>query len=335
MSRPAEARPPAGGEAVPGRGWGRGRARPLALTALLLSGGGLAALLWSQRASPPLKSSLARPFQLIGTPIQLVDRLASRLVPVGAVEEQQLGAVYHQRYAAQLQPGDPTQAYLDRLMARQVTPHTRRALTYRAYRIGRLGAPNAMALPGGVILVSDELLELVRSEAELVAILAHEAGHIELEHCFDQVRFELLLRHSGAESLGWIADRAIGVLLQRHYSKTAEQEADDHGYRLLLESPYDPAAMGRVFAAFNRLRRVDARPSDHHADLLRDYLASHPPGPLRQAEYEQRAAAWWAAHRRERRYLGVENLRRRRSLAELERPEEWARGAARGAQAAR
>lgn len=309
MSRPADARPPMG--------------RALALAALLLSGGGLAALLWSQRATPPLKSSLARPFQLIGTPIQLVDRLAGRLVPVGAVEEQQLGAIYHQRYGAQLQAGDPVQAYLDRLLEQQVKPHTRRPLTYRAYRIGRIGSANAMALPGGVILVSDELLELVGSEAELVAILAHEAGHIELEHCFDQVRFELLLRRSGVESLGSLADAAIRVLLQRHYSKTAEQEADDYGYRLLLDSPYDPAALGRIFAAFNRIERIDARPSDQHADLLRDYLASHPPGPLRQAEYGQRAAAWWAAHQDARRYLGAQNLRVRRTLADLDLPGEW------------
>jgi len=57
--------------------------RQLALAGLLSSGGALALLLWNQRPAPPLDSSLARPFQLLGTPIQLVDRLASRLVPVG------------------------------------------------------------------------------------------------------------------------------------------------------------------------------------------------------------------------------------------------------------
>lgn len=290
--------------------------RQLALAGLLSGGGALALLLWSQRPAPPLDSSLARPFQLLGTPIQLVDRLASRLVPVGAVDEQQLGDTYRRRFEAQTEPGDPTQAYLDRLMAVQLRPHARRPFRYRAYRIGRIGAANAMALPGGVILISDELLELLESEAELVAVLAHELGHIELGHCFDRVRFQLLLRRSGVDSLGAIADAAIQLLLQHSYSKTAEQEADDYSFRLLLDSPYDPSALGRAFRAFNGLesRSTDAaeREARRHADPLRDYLASHPPGPLRQAEYEQRAAAWWRAHPGARRQLGVETLRRHR-----------------------
>ena len=304
-------------------GWRAWRA--LALATLLASGGALAALLWQQRASPPLQSSLARPFQLLGTPVQLVDRLASRMVPVGAVEERQLGDTFRSRFEAQIQPGDRTQVYLDRLMAEQLRPHTRRPFPYRAYRIGAIGSPNAMALPGGVILISDELLALLGTEAELVAVLAHEIGHIELGHCFDQVRFQLLLRRSGVDSLGAIADAALQLLVQSSYSKTAEQESDTYGYELLLNSPYDPAALGAAFRAFNSLE-----PSGigQHADLLRDYLASHPPGPLRQAEFEQRAAAWWQRHPGERRYQGATNLRDRRTLVQQTRPEEWRDGGA-------
>lgn len=294
--------------------------RALVLTTLLASGGGLAALLWQQRTSPPLQSSLARPFQLLGTPVQLVDRLASRVVPVGVVEERALGDTFRSRYEAQIQPGDSTQAYLDRLMAEQLRAHTRRPFPYRAYRIGAIGSPNAMALPGGVILISDELLALLSSEAELVAVLAHEIGHIELGHCFDQVRFQLLLRRSGVDSLGAIADAALRLLVQSSYSKTAEQESDTYGYELLLNSPYDPAALGGAFRALNRVERSGI---GQHADPVRDYLASHPPGPLRQAEFEQRAAAWWKRHPGERRYQGAANLRSRRTLAQQARPDEW------------
>jgi predicted Zn-dependent protease len=302
-----------------------GSLRHLALVGLLTTGGALAGILWDQRTAPPLDSSLARPFQLLGTPIQLVDRLASRSVPVGAVDEQQLGDTFHRRFEAQIEPGDPAQAYLDQLMIQQLRPHAHRPFPYRAYRIGRIGAPNAMALPGGVILVSDELLELLESESELVAILAHELGHIELGHCFDQVRFQLLLKRSGVDSLGAIADAAIQVLVQKNYSKTAEQEADDYSFRLLLDSPYDPAALGRVFGALNRLERGSGgaaeREASRHADLLRDALATHPPGPLRQAEYEQRATAWQRSHPGEQRQQGVENLRQRRPLPDPRVPQ--------------
>lgn len=44
------------------------------------------------------------------------------------------------------------------------------------------GPPNAMAIPGGNIYVSDELLDLIESELELRAILAHEIAHVEKRH---------------------------------------------------------------------------------------------------------------------------------------------------------
>ena len=57
--------------------------------------------------------------------------------------------------------------------------------------------PNAFALPGGVIIVTGGLLKTLKSEAELAAVLSHEMGHIELSHCLDTVRFQLLARKDG------------------------------------------------------------------------------------------------------------------------------------------
>ena len=187
------------------------RRRVLVLGLLLALGTALAVLLARERPATPLRSSLATPFQLLGAPVKLADRLASRVMPVGSVEERDLGDLYRRRFEAAIPAGDADQAYLDRLMA-ALRPFARRPFPYRAFRAGPLGGPNALALPGGVILVSDELLIDLGSEAELLAVLAHEIGHIELGHFFDAVRFQLLGRRSGSESLGTLADLSKHVL---------------------------------------------------------------------------------------------------------------------------
>ena len=201
------------------------RFRVLVMGLLLAVGTALAVLLARERPVTPLSSSLANPFQLLGAPIKLADRLASRVVPVGSVEERDLGDLYRRRFEAQVPAGDADQAYLDRLMT-TLRPFAHRPFPYRTFRAGPLGGPNALALPGGVILVSDELLKDLGSEAELVAVLAHEIGHIELGHCFDAVRFQLLGRRSGSESLGTLADLARGLLVRHSFSKAEEHEAD-------------------------------------------------------------------------------------------------------------
>jgi len=300
--------------------------RALVLSLLFATGTALAVLLARERPVTPLRSSLATPFQLLGAPIKLADRLASRIVPVGTVEDRHLGDLNRRRYEAALQAGDADQAYLDRLMD-ALRPFARRPFPYRAFRAGPLGGPNALALPGGVILVSDELLTDLGSEAELVAVLAHEIGHIELGHCFDAVRFQLLGRRTGSDTLGNLADLARGLLVRHSFSKAEEHEADSYAFTLLTSSRYDPAALGSAFASLQRAQdELRSEGPGEGADPLRDYVSSHPPLPLRREEFRQEAAAWWRRHPHEHRYLGVANLRRRQALDSLALPGEWRQG---------
>lgn len=301
-----------------------GRGRLALLVLLLAAGAAVMALLGRDRATAPLAPSLALPFQLLGTPVHLVDRLASRMVPVGSVEERDLGDTLRRRYDAQVSTRNPAQMYLDGLMP-ALRRHTRRPFPYRAYLIGECGSANAMALPGGLILVCNELLQILGSESELLAVLAHEVGHIELGHTFDVVRFQLLTRRTGHASLGELADAALGVLVQNTYSQAGEHEADDYAFGLLGASAYDPGALGRSFASL--LRATGDQDQDHSGiHPLAELARSHPPTPTRQTEYSQRAGAWWRAHPTERRYVGITNLSQRKPLAALDLPQEWVIG---------
>jgi beta-barrel assembly-enhancing protease len=297
------------------------------LILLLACGAALVASLYVEHVRSPLQSTLTSSFQLLGTPVKLLDRMASRVVPVSALDERELGDTFRKRYDAQVTSGDADQAYLDALMV-EIKSLTHKPFPYRAYVIGYYGAPNAMALPGGVILVTKELLGTLHSESELVAVLAHEVGHIERGHCFDTVRFQLLTRKIGSDMLGALADAAAQILLRHVYSKTTEGEADEYAYELLVSSRYDPLGVSKSFGSLRRYTKSAGAQTPQHAHPIRDYFMSHPPLEIREAEFNERAAAWWKKHAEERRYVGQQNLLDRKALGTIESSGEWASGAA-------
>ncbi len=95
---------------------------------------------------------------------------------------------------------------------------------------------NAFAAPGEQIMLTRELVQNARSSDEVAAVLAHEMGHgLERHPETGIVRMigmsaalELMTGGSGG-TLG-----SAGLLLaQLNYTRTAEQQADDHSYRIL------------------------------------------------------------------------------------------------------
>jgi beta-barrel assembly-enhancing protease len=300
------------------------RVRAAFLAVLVILGLSLLSALYERRVKSPLQSTLTTAFQILGTPVKLVDRTASRVVPVSALDERQLGDTYRARYDVQVRPGDVDQAYLDAL-TKGLSQFAHKPFPYRVYVVD-LGAPNAMALAGGVILVTRPLLTTLHSESELMAVLAHELGHIERGHCFDAVRFQLLARRVKSDRLGSLADAATQILLRHSYSKTIEDEADQYGYELMINGRYDPRGMGTSFASLLQYQAKKLPASRQHADPLRDYFASHPPLEIREAQFTARATQWWRQHENERRYVGRQNLVDRKSLLDVNYAGEWTSG---------
>ncbi len=142
-------------------------------------------------------------------------------------------------------------------------------------RGGGLGA-NAFALPAGVVVLTDELVELAEHEDEVRAVLAHEMGHVVHRHMLRR-----LFQDSGVVLLlvvltGDIASvTALGaalpaVLTQARYSREFEREADDYAYHY-LERRGIPA---RRFGDMLRRLPID---DEHPGDELLNYFATHPP----------------------------------------------------------
>lgn len=292
-----------------------------ALGVLLLGAGALLHGLLQARLQPPLESSWTGAFQVLGAPLKLADRAVTRVLPVDELDERDLGEVYRASFDPQAEPASREQRYLDSLMA-ELQPHAGRTFRYRAYVL-ESDQPNAMALPGGVLLVTRGLLSTLGGEDELVAVLAHEMGHVERGHCFDAVRFELLGRKVRAATLGELADFGSALLLRHSYSKTMEHEADVHAFGLVARTAYDPRGLARSFDSLLEHSRGAGDAGAERAGPLRDYFGSHPPLRVRAAEFRAQADAWWRRHPDERRYVGARNLQARVARSRHELDAEW------------
>ncbi len=295
--------------------------RWIALGALVACGVAIIAMLQRAQVQPPLESTFTSAFQVLGTPLKLVDRFATRVLPVDEIDEGELGDVYRASYDLQADPPSREQRYLDSLMT-ELQPYAGKSFRYRAYVVD-YPAPNAMAFPGGVVLVTRDLLTTLHTEAELIAVLAHEMGHIERGHCFDAARFQLLARKVDAAPLGALADLAAQVLLRHSYSKTMEHEADSYAFELLTHSRYDPRGVAGAFHSLLTYVAEHRERTPTHASPIRDYFTSHPPLEIRAAEFGERADAWWSRQPGERRYSGARNLAALVSLSRHELADEW------------
>ncbi|HYC71724.1 MAG TPA: M48 family metallopeptidase [Opitutaceae bacterium] len=99
--------------------------------------------------------------------------------------------------------------------------------------------PNAFALPGRIIVVTDELVEVAGSDGELQAVLAHELGHVHHRHSLQGVfrgsaaLLVVTLVSGDLSALTTFSASIPFVLLQRGYSREFEEEADDYAAETL------------------------------------------------------------------------------------------------------
>ena len=152
----------------------------------------------------------------------------------------------------------------------------------------QLGA-NAFALPGGIVYVTDEMLELLQGRDDvLIGVLGHELGHVQRRH-----GMRLLVQASvlGVVSSSVWGDfstllAAVPVLLgQSAYSREFEREADRSAIELLRANGLSPASMVELFDRLAQQRQAlqtaragsgANRADGFGAELLGIALANHP-----------------------------------------------------------
>jgi predicted Zn-dependent protease len=158
------------------------------------------------------------------------------------------------------------QAWVQRLGSRLAQASERPQLPW-TFRVVDDPTPNAFAAPGGYIFITRGLLALMRNEAELASVLGHEIGHVTARHSVSMMsRAQLAQIGLGIGSIlsptvaqfGDLAAGGLQVLFLK-YSRDAERQADDLGYRYALAQGYDVRQMPHVFARCSSRRSSPAR----------------------------------------------------------------------------
>lgn len=137
---------------------------------------------------------------------------------------------------------------------------TRPAYTLR-FHASSIG-PNAFALPGGSIVLTDELVQLVAGRDDvLVGVLAHELGHVRQRHGMKMLVQVSLLGAATGIALGDFSAVLAGapaLLGQMAYSRDAEREADRESLHLLRANGLPPAVMVVFFEQARTWRDSEA-----------------------------------------------------------------------------
>ena len=154
-------------------------------------------------------------------------------------------------------------------------PHLPPAGYHLAFRRGGDLGANAFALPDGVIVFTDELVDLLESDAEILAVFAHEYGHVVERHSLRQILqdsaitvLSFLIIGEATDTLQESLNALPAVFMHGAYSRAFELEADDYAMRMLAEAGHSPNALG------DALGRLSEK---HGGEEGLKYFSTHPP----------------------------------------------------------
>lgn len=188
--------------------------------------------------------------------------------------------------------------YVRRLGRRIASHSTYEPIDGYSFLVIHQGRINAFAAPGGVIAVYTGLMREAENESQLAGVIAHEVAHVSQRHIARSIMAQRENRPSTiaqiiagvligtvnpqAGQAAIISGMARGAQDQLDFSRSAEQEADRIGIRLLSRSGFHPEGMADFFDILMARERVaiDAPP---------EYMRTHPLSSSRVSDTRGRA----------------------------------------------
>ena len=147
--------------------------------------------------------------------------------------------------------------------------------------VANLGMVNAVALPGGNIVVFRGLLQEAKSGDEIAGVLGHEIGHVRKRHVVQalmrQAGLSVLLGGFGGDTGGY-----LNSMLAASYSREAEAEADDYAIGQLKSARVSPDDTADFFA---RMAAQEAKLGSAAAAI--GYVSTHPLSQSRERAFRR------------------------------------------------
>ena len=136
----------------------------------------------------------------------------------------------------------------------------------------QMGA-NALALPGGIIIMTDGLFKLAENEEQIISVLTHEIGHVEYQHGLRSVFQDSMTALFMAGLLGDISSVTSlsvaipTILVESRYSREFEIEADQYAASFIKAQKMEIEDLIRILTLLEQT---------HNTEVEFDYLSSHP-----------------------------------------------------------
>lgn len=147
-------------------------------------------------------------------------------------------------------------------------------INFRDWKIGKKAIANAIALPDGNIILTDEFINISKNNEEINSVVFHEVGHIIKRHSLQKIIEGTFLSFfimyiSGDATM--FSDLGVGIsslLIDTHYSRDHELDADKYALDKMLKSKINPNHLSNI------LYRISNNEDEKESIL--NYFSSHP-----------------------------------------------------------
>lgn len=118
--------------------------------------------------------------------------------------------------------------------------------------------PNAFALPGGTVIMTDQFAKQFPQDDVLAGVLGHEIGHVVEKHGLTQTYRSLglyfIIGFLAGDTGPFIEDVLLegNLLLSLSFSRKHEAEADEFGVSLTRDAGYNPAGLKLFFLEMSK-----------------------------------------------------------------------------------